>query len=504
MQAYQFTGWLGGELMKAIVRVRRNKANSIAAQEQQLLGLVDHAKATVFGTEHDFGTIRGIDDYQDKVQLRTYEQFWKKYWSPSFPVLDNVTWPGRIRYFARSSGTTTGESKHIPCSDEMVKANNRAGTEVLFQHLRNNPKSRVASGRTFLFGGSPNLDELTRGVFAGELSGISARETPRWAGRDRYYPPAELAAITDWNEKVERLGRDCLGRNIRTVSGVPTWLEVLFDRAFEAAGIEDRRLVSLFPDLALIAHGGISFEPYEDRFQELLVGSEAELREVYAASEAFIAIADRAYRQGLKLLVDNGVFFEFVEPSQLSSTNPDRRWLANVELDTDYAVIVSTCAGLWAYSVGDIVRFVDLDPPRLLVVGRVSQTLSSFGEHVSGEQLERAVSEAVSAAGGSVHDFTVAPVHSSVRRHRYVIETPSGDPTAIGTGIDASLARQNADYRTKRANDLAISAPEVILVPPGTHTTWMTQRGQAGGQHKVPRVTTTDIQDQIVSSRSRC
>jgi len=471
-----------------------------AAQQRQLLQLVAKAKNTEFGTDHDFANITTVADYQRRVPVRTFEQFWADYWSQPFPRLENVTWPGTIRYFARSSGTTTGDSKHIPCSDEMITANNRGGFEVVIEHLRNNPKSRVSAGRTFLFGGSPTLVELAPGIFAGELSGIAARETPSIAGRDRYYPPPELAAIDDWNDKVDRFARDCIGKDIRSISGVPTWLQVLFDRAFDTHAIDGRRLVSLFPELELITHGGINFEPYQDVFNDLLEGSHAELREVYAASEGFIAIADRGPGDGMRLLLDNGLFYEFIEADQLDQPNPERHWIDDVELDTNYAMIITSNAGLWSYAIGDLVRFVDLGTPRILVAGRVSQTMSAFGEHVTGEQLEIAVTAAARNLGVSINDFTTTPVFGTgqtVGHHRYVIEV-EGTPTgSLKDQIDTSLAEQNADYRTKRANDLALAAPEVQTVRPGTFASWMTANGKAGGQRKVPRVTTPQQLDEI-------
>ncbi len=497
---YKITGWLGGLGLKAYARRNRKSIAPATAQKRQLLELVAKAKETKFGVDHDFANITTVAEYQSRVPIRTFDQFWADYWSEPFPQLDDVTWPGTIRYFARSSGTTTGESKHIPCSDEMITANNRGGFEVVIEHLRNNPNSRVSAGRTFLFGGSPTLDELAPGIFAGELSGIAARETPAIAGRDRYYPPPELAAISDWNDKVDRFARDCVGKNIRSISGVPTWLQVLFDRAFDIAGIDDRRLVTLFPDLELITHGGINFEPYQDAFTKLLEGSHAELREVYAASEGFIAVADRGPGDGMRLLLGNGLFYEFIDADQLDQPDPQRHWIDNVELDTNYAMIITSCAGLWSYAIGDLVRFVDLDTPRILVAGRVSQTMSTFGEHVTGEQLDIAVATAARHLGVTVNDFAIAPVFGTdqaVGRHRYIIEiegTPDGD---LVEAIDASLAEQNADYRTKRTNDIVLSAPEVQTVPPGTFASWMTANGQAGGQRKVPRVTTPDRLDNI-------
>ena len=501
---YRFTGWLGGLALKAYAKRRKPVSDPTAAQERQLLQLVEAARDTEFGLDHDFAVIETVVDYQQRVPIRTFDDFWIDYWSDPFPVLENVTWPGTIRYFARSSGTT-GESKHIPCSDEMIKANNRGGLEVVLAHLQNNPHSRVSAGRTFLFGGSPALDELAPGIFAGELSGIAARETPSWAGTDRYYPPPELAAISDWNDKVERFAQDCVGKNIRAISGVPTWLQVLFDQAIDTANCQDRRLVSLFPNLELITHGGVNFAPYETAFKDLLEGSHAELREVYAASEGFVAVADRGSGEGMRLLLDNGLFFEFIEADQLDQPNPTRHWIGDVRLDTNYALIVTSCAGLWSYAIGDLVRFVDLETPRVLVAGRVAQTLSTFGEHITGEQLDIAVASAARHLGLHVNDFAVAPIlgtTGTAGHHRYVIETdrePQGDLAAL---VDNSLAEQNADYRTKRANNIVIASPHVDVVPSGTFASWMEANGQAGGQRKVPRVTTPQRLDQIIEAAS--
>lgn len=503
---YKFTGWLGGLALKAYARRRKPISDPAAAQKRQLLRLVEAAKGTMFGRDHDFAAIETVADYQQRVPIRTFDDFWIDYWSEPFPLLVNVTWPGTIRYFARSSGTTTGESKHIPCSDEMIEANNRGGLEVVLAHLKNNPHSRVSAGRTFLFGGSPALDELAPGVCAGELSGIAAKETPSWAGTGRYYPPPELAAISDWNEKVERFAQDCVGKNIRAISGVPTWLQVLFDQAFDRANCQDRRLVSLFPKLELITHGGINFAPYETAFNDLLAGSHAELREVYAASEGFIAVADRGSGEGMRLLLDNGLFFEFIEADQLDEPNPRRHWINDVQLDTNYALVVTSCAGLWSYAIGDLVRFVDLETPRILVAGRVSQTLSTFGEHITGEQLDISVATAARHLGLHVNDFAVAPIHGTsdaVGHHRYIIETDREPPGDLGALVDNSLAERNADYRTKRANNIVIAPPQVDIVPGGTFAFWMAANGQAGGQRKVPRVTTRQRLDQMIRTASR-
>jgi len=498
---YKWTGRLAGVGLKAYARRSKPLGDPVGAQAKQLLSLVDRARSTKFGIDHDFGSIRSVADFQQRVPIRSYEGFWNDYWSAPFPELDDVTWPGRIRYFARSSGTTTGQSKHIPCSDEMIKANNTAGLRVVLHHLRNHPRSTVAEGRTFLFG-SANLDELAPEVFAGELSGIAARETPSWAGKGRYYPPPELAALTDWNDKLDQMASDCVGNDIRAISGVPTWLLILFDRAFEHAKVEDRRLIRLFPELELVTHGGINFAPYLESFKRLLDGSGADLREVYAASEGFIAIADRSYGDGMQMLLDNGLFFEFIEIDELAEPHPKRRWLADVETGVNYALILTSCAGLWSYSIGDIVRFVHLDPHRIVVAGRVSQTLSAFGEHLTGEELEIAVTEAATHLGVSVRDFAVAPVFRSdgggaIGGHRYVIESAETSAVDMAAAIDAALAEQNSDYQAKRVDNIAIALPTVAIVAPGTFAAWMHSKGKSGGQHKAPRVTTLEQLDTI-------
>lgn len=504
-RAAHAVGRAAGLVLKPLARHRR-KPDPLDAQTRQLTRLIDTARPTRFGQDHRFDIIDGIGTFQQHVPLRSYERMWREYWEPAFPRLDDVSWPGVMPYFARSSGTTTGESKYIPVSQQMVKANTRAGMEVVYAHLARRPDSTVLRGRTFLFGGSPNLEQLTDGTFAGELSGIAARETPTWVGRDRYYPPDQLASITDWEAKVDIIARHCIGNDIRSISGVPTWLKVLFDRAFDTHDIADHQLSRLFPDLELITHGGINFAPHRYRFEQMLQTSRAELREVYAASEAFIAVADRGPGEGMRLLIDNGVFYEFIPIDSIDDPDPPRLWLADVDLDTDYAVAVTTCAGVWAYLLGDVIRFVDLDPHRLLVVGRVSQTLSAFGEHVSGSQLEIAVAAAAHATHTTVADFAVAPVlhdrTSPAGHHRYLVEAHLPTPTAqhqFGEILDQSLTEQNADYRAKRGNDIVLGPPEIIPAARGAFTAWMASRGQLGGQHKVKRVVDEELLDAMSS-----
>jgi hypothetical protein len=281
------------------------------------------------------------------------------------------------------------------------------------------------------------------------------------------------------------------------ISGTPNWLLILFDKLAELCPDREQQLRSYYPGLELLVHGGVDFKPYAKRFTELLEGSRAELREVYPASEAFIAIADRGPGEGLRLIVDNGVFFEFVPAKDLSAPKPVRHWLGNAEPGIDYAVVLSTCAGAWAYVLGDTVRFLELDPPRILVTGRTSYVLSAFGEHLIGSEIEEAIAFAASAIDAHVVDYCVAPSfpESAGQKavHHYVVEYAGHPPqasqlAAFAVALDARLCALNADYKQYRAGDYGLQVPTIEAVAPGSFAAWMKSRGKLGGQHKVPRI----------------
>ena len=466
-----------------------------AAQEAQLKRLITRAQATRFGRDHGFAALRTVADYQAAVPLRGYEEFWASYWRDAFPVLIDATWPGQIPYFAATSGTTSGVTKYIPVTRGMAKANRRAVLDLLSHHMASRPQSRVLGGRNFMLGGSSDLRQLAPGVEAGDLSGIAAKEVPWWA-RARYFPPPELAPIADWDEKTERLAARSLQEDIRTVGGTPSWLLLFFERLHKLRPRTSGRLAEYYPNLELLVHGGVNFEPYRRRFDELLAGSHAETREVYPASEGFIGVADRGSGEGLRLLLDNGLFLEFVPVDELHSSAPRRHWIATAVPGINYAVVVTSCAGLWSYSIGDTVKFVDLDPPRILVTGRTTYSLSAFGEHLIAEEIETAVATAAAAVAASVTDYTVAPVHPAkpgeVGHHLYVVEfaapVSAAACDAFGRTVDRTLCELNLDYAAHRAGDFGMHPPETRAVPPGTFAAWMKSRGKLGGQHKVPRI----------------
>ena len=289
----------------------------------------------------------------------------------------------------------------------MRRSNVRAGADLLAFHLANRPDSRLLAGRVFMLGGSTGLERRAPGVYSGDLSGIAAATMAGWA-RLRYFPPRDIESIADWEEKIERFAERSLDAQIAAVAGTPSWLLIFFERLAETAG--GKRIADIYPRLEMLSHGGVAWAPYRDRFAALLEGSHAETREVYAASEGFFANADRADGEGLRLQLDTGIFYEFVPLDQLGSANPDCRWVGDAEPGVNYALAVTTCAGLWRYLVGDTVTLVERDPPRVLVTGRTSYMLSAFGEHVIGVEIEGAVAEAARAIGATVTDFAAGSV----------------------------------------------------------------------------------------------
>jgi len=469
----------------------------MAAQERVLLRLVRRARDTRFGRDHDFSAIRTVADFQARVPLRKYDDFWRDYWQAAFPVLTDVSWPGTIPYFAVTSGTSTGVTKYIPNTAALLRGNTRAGLDVLSHHVAARPHSRVLGGKGLMLGGSTALKALAPDIRSGDLSGIAAHRMPSWA-RPFQFPPLDIALMEDWDDKVARIAALSVQTDIRIVTGTPSWLLILFQRQAALMQLETPKARQLYPNLELLVHGGVNFAPYRPRFEAFLEGSNAELREVYPASEGFIACADAGPFDGLRLLLDNGLFFEFVPVEELGAERPTRHWLKTVEPGVNYALVLSNCAGCFGYVIGDTVRFVELKPPRIVITGRTSYALSAFGEHLIGEEIELAVARAAEAIGRSITDFSVGAVFpedgETSGGHRYVVEfaEPLEDEPQLArflATLDAALQADNADYADDRQRGI-IRAPDLWSVPPDSFKAWMQARGRLGGQNKVPRVIT--------------
>lgn len=459
-------------------------------QEQQLLRLILKAQGTQFGIDHDFRRIRSVADYRRLVPLRTYEQFWKDYWQAKFPQLAGVTWPDRIPYYALSSGTTSGATKYLPISRDMLLSNRHAALTMLSLYTLAYPRAKLFSGRIFFLGGSTALTPLDDGSLAGDLSAIAALEVQPWL-RPYTFPPLDLAHQTDWEQKLDDLARASLTLPITLISGVPSWLLLLFQRLKQLAG--KATVAEVWPQLQVIVHGGIKFDPYRNLFRREVGSDRVRFLESYPASEGFVAFEDPRYDL-LRPIPDHGLFYEFVPVDELDQPHPTRHHLGEIEVGQQYAVVLTTCAGLWSYVIGDTVAFEKREPPLLRFTGRTKYFLSAFGEHLISEEVESALADASRVCGVDVVDFHIGPVfpeHSAeIGRHRILAEfaDPPGNVAAFQQAVDEALCRINDDYRAHRAGNTSLLAPEVVIVRPGGFTAWMRAHGKLGGQHKLPRM----------------
>lgn len=460
-------------------------------QHATLLKLVRHARNTRFGRDHGFDRITSVADYQARVPVRGYEYFWDTYWKAAYPRLDDVTWPGKVPYYALSSGTTSGTTKYVPVTREMVASNKKAAftTTALFRHAR--PDAKLFTGKFFFLGGSTDLRKQADGSLAGDLSGIAAKEVFAFL-RPYTFPPEDLTLLTDWEQKVTRFAELAAREPVTAISGIPAWMIVLFDRLKQVTG--KATVAEAWPDLRLVVHGGTKFDPYRDLFRREIGSDRVGFCEVYPCSEGFIATEDPRY-QMLRVVPDHDVFFEFVPVDQLGRDFPERHTLATVETGVQYAVVLTSCAGVWSYLVGDTVAFERRDPPLIRFTGRTKYFLSAFGEHLIQEEVEKGVAVAARAAGADVLDFHVGPVFPPDPRtpghHLYLVEFAGAAPpdlTRFAADLDAELSRLNEDYAAHRVGDLTMLLPRVVPVKRGGFEGWMKSRGKYGGQNKVPRM----------------
>jgi len=461
------------------------------SQQRTLMYLTHRARNTTFGRDHDFAGIRSIADYQVRVPLRDYEQYWKDYLAACYPRLQGVTWPDHVPYYALSSGTTTGATKYIPITKEMLLSNRRAAftSTALFRHGQ--PKAGLFTGKMFFLGGSTVLNPQADGSFSGDLSGISMREVPSFV-RAYTFPTFDLATITNWEEKIDRLAAAAIHEPIAALTGIPAWVLVLFERLKRLTGKD--RIIDIFPNLRLVVHGGTKFDPYRELFRREIGSDLVHFQETYPCSEGFIAAEDPRHPGLLRLMVDHGIFYEFIPVDELERDRPTRHTVETLELGVQYAVVLTTCAGLFSYVVGDTVAFESRDPFLLRFTGRTKYFLSAFGEHLISEEVEKAVTAAAEASGVFVIDFHVGPIFPTNPKqpghHRYLIEfrEPPRDMDAFNRTLDKTLCDINEDYAAHRVGDLTMLAPEIIVVPPGGFKEWMASRGKLGGQNKVPRM----------------
>ena len=461
----------------------------LETQQATFNQLLKGGKHTLFGKEHHFESIQNYQDFQQQIPIRTYEQL-QPYIQQMMQGKADILWRGKTKWFSRSSGTTGSKSKYIPVSQEnLYQCHLKGGHDMMAAWYHTNPDTKIFSGsKGILMGGEIMPFDTQAKTFVGDVSAIMIKNMPFYA---KYFltPDVHTSLLSDWEEKIEKIAQQAVHQNITNISGVPTWTLLLFRRILELSGKET--LSEVYPNFELYSHGGVHFEPYRSQFESLFPHGIG-YRNGYNASEGFFAGQIRPNDKGMQLLLNNGVFFEFVPLEELQQEHPKAYTLEEVELEKDYALVVSTNAGLWRYLVGDTIRFVSLFPHQIQITGRTAQFINVFGEEVMVWNTDKALVKTCQMIPAAVADYSIAPIFMQHEKggHEWVIEfkkTPT-DVAYFAKELDLNLQKINSDYAAKRYKSMALAPLKLNVVPEGTFNKWLKSKGKLGGQNKVPRL----------------
>lgn len=459
-------------------------------QEEWFEQLISGAEKTEWGKKYGYKSITSLEQFKERVPLQNYDSL-KPYIERMLKGERNVLWPSEIRWFAKSSGTTSDRSKFIPVSEEALEeCHFKGGKDMLTIYFNNQPNARIFTGKTLTLGGSHQVSQLSPDTSFGDLSAVIMKNLPLWAEFQRT-PHLDIALMENFEEKIEKMAHATKDVNVTCLSGVPTWNLLLFKRILELTGKDN--LLEVWPNLELYFHGAVNFTPYREQFRQLIPSPDMYYLETYNASEGFFGIQDTPDPGEMLLMLDYGIFYEFLPLEHLGEDNPKTLTLDEVEPDKNYALIISTNAGLWRYLIGDTVRFTSLSPFRIQITGRTRHFINAFGEELIIDNAERALDEACRQTGAVIRDYTAAPVYFNGKdngAHEWIIEfeTPPAEFERFVDLLDETLRRINSDYDAKRFKDLALRRPLVRVAPAGTFFNWMREKGKLGGQHKVPRL----------------
>ena len=469
--------------------IERYKTNPRAVQREQFEWLLAKGRRTKFGRERSFGMIRSYDDFRKHVEINEYNTL-KGYIDESRRGVSSVLWPGRVRWFAKSSGTTTTRSKYIPVTADGLRCNHMRGMrDVAVVASQIYPQANFFAGHTLTLGGSCSVEQ--DGVACvGDLSAILIANTPRMASMFRR-PSRRVALIADFDDKIEALCQECATMNISAMAGVPSWNLVMLKRLLAYSG--KHSVTDVWPQLELFVHGGVNFSPYREAFERIIPSERMKYMETYNASEGFFAMSDRADADDMLLMLDYGAFYEFLPMSSINSWESAVP-LSEVRCGVNYAVVVTNCNGLWRYMIGDTVEFTSLSPYRIRITGRTRSYINAFGEELVVDNADRAIEYACRQTNAEVEEYTAAPIYmdsdTASGAHQWLVEfrkRPSCMETFV-KALDGALRSLNSDYDAKRTGDVTLRRPVVWALPSGSFMRWMEQMGKLGGQHKVPRL----------------
>lgn len=458
-------------------------------QEELLLNLIRTAEQTVIGKQYDFSSVKSYQEFTERVPVSTYEDL--------EPLIErtrkgeqNVFWSTPIKWFAKSSGTTNAKSKFIPVSTEALEnCHYKAGKDLLSLYLNNNEESQLFTGKSLRLGGSKQLYE-DNNTFFGDLSAILIDNMPIWAEFSST-PSNKVSLMSEWETKIPAIINETIHENVTSFAGVPSWMLVLMNKTLEATGKSN--LLEIWPNLEVYFHGGVSFEPYREQYKKILPSSEFQYYEIYNASEGFFAIQDLNNSSELLLMLDYGIFYEFIPMDTFGTPEEKTIRLSEVKLDKNYAIVITTNAGLWRYMVGDTVRFTSLNPYRIRVSGRTKHHINVFGEELIVENTDKAIAKACKLTNTEVIDYTVAPVFMEGKEkgaHEWMIEFKNA-PENISDFrqiLDDTLQSLNSDYEAKRHNNMTLNPLIINIARTNLFYDWLKEQDKLGGQHKIPRL----------------
>lgn len=459
-------------------------------QDEWFQTLISTAKNTEWGKKYGYESILNQDQFKERVPLQNYDTL-KPYIEKMLSGQHNVLWPSEIKWFAKSSGTTNDRSKFIPVSEEsMEECHFKGGKDLLSMYCNNRPDTKIFTGKCLVLGGSHQINQLNADSSFGDLSAVLIKNLPFWAEFYRT-PDMSITLMDNFEEKIEKMAQATIDVNVTNISGVPTWNIVLAKRILEITGKDN--LLEVWPNLEFYFHGAVNFKPYREQFKKLIPSDNMYYLETYNASEGFFGIQDQPNSEEMLLMLDYGIYYEFLPMENIHQENPKTLRLDEVQLNKNYALIISTNAGLWRYMIGDTIKFTSLTPHRIQITGRTKHFINAFGEELIIDNAEKGLSKACQETGAIIRDYTACPIYfegNDAGGHEWIIEfEKKPDNLERFTDVmDQTLREVNSDYDAKRFKDMALSRPKVHLAPDGTFYEWMKSRGKLGGQHKVPRL----------------
>ena len=477
-------------ILKArITRIDAYRKSPFEVQEKLFEYLISKGVATEWGQKYGYDSIRNVEDYK-KIPVSSYEQIYP-YIERIMKGEQNILWDGSIPWFSKSSGTTNARSKFIPVSRESLKDTHyQGGKDTLTCFFVNNPESELFSGKSLGIGGSISANPFTNELNCGDVSALIIGNLPKWAEYGRT-PSLEIALMNEWESKIEKMAEVVIKENVTNISAVPTWTVVLLEKILQVTG--KKSILEVWPEFNVFFHGAVAFHPYKEVFKKFFPGDQVKYYETYNASEGFFAMQDQQDSDELLLALDNGVYYEFIPAEEFEKENPKTLRLDEVELNKNYALLISTNAGLWRYKIGDTIRFTSLVPFRIKITGRTKHFINAFGEELVIENAESAMTKACQVTGATLNNFTAAPVFFSENNkaaHEWVVEfiVPPRNMEEFISVLDDTLREVNSDYDSKRYKDLALQRPIVHAASEGTFYNWLKKKGKIGAQNKVPRL----------------